>query len=125
MKTLMSYIPFAAAAVLFLAAVQPVSAQKLGAADLDSLIANAQTKADHLKLAAHYTALADELAKESQGHEKMAMRYERRNLPPKVAPTNRSMVGHCKKLAQSLSEASNEARQMAADHTAMAEQVSH
>jgi hypothetical protein len=123
MKSRMSYLLFAAAAILGLTAIPPAAAQKLSADELDSLIANARTQEDHLKIAVHYTALADELAEKSKDHERMAVRFQRRNLPPKVAPINRSMTAHCKNLKKSLEKASRDARQMASDHEAMAKEL--
>jgi hypothetical protein len=123
MKTLKSFTRIAAIVIFSLTAASFASGQKLASEDLDSLIANAQTKEDHLKLAAHFSARAEELAQDSKRHEAMARRYQGENLPSKVISRHRSMARHCTNLARSLSEASKEARQLADDHRAMAEQA--
>ena len=98
----------------------PVAAQTLKPDDVASLLENADTSADHLTLAGHYAAEAEQLKKGASRHDKMAVRYRR--LPPKVGPNRRGMARHCKKLATSLRSAAKAADELAAAHREMAEE---
>jgi hypothetical protein len=123
MKITKRFVSIAAAAMLFLAAAPIASGQKLGPDELESLLTNAKTADEHLRLAAHYSTLSGELASEGENHAKMAGRLQRPNLPPKVVTMNQAMVAHCKNLAKALKQASEEARRMAREHEAMAKEL--
>jgi biopolymer transport protein ExbB/TolQ len=123
MKTLRNFTQLVAVVILALAPMASAPAQVLRTEELATLIESAQTKEDHLKLAAHFEAQADELAQDAKKHEDMANRFQRKNLPAKLESTNRFMAKHCKNLARSLNEASKEARQLADGHRDMADEV--
>lgn len=101
-----------------LAAFMPLAAQTLPAHEMESLVANADTKADHLKLAGHYAAEAEELRQNTARHERMAARYKR--FPPKANPQR--LARHCDDLAASLRNAAKAADQLSTAHRQMAEE---
>jgi hypothetical protein len=115
------YLALVAAFVTALAAA-PLWAvpQRLEADELAALQAKEATPEDHLRLAAHFVAEAEDFEQDAARHEAMGKRYSRPNLPPKIVSLNRSMVRHCRNLSRSLREAAKEARQLAENHKAMA-----
>ena len=92
------------------------------------LIANAKTPADHMKLAKHFDAKADELAAESQKHAQLADQYRHTQVlaSDEHTPTNYYVdeAEHCAHLASKLSEAADAARDLAHDHEKVAQQAS-
>jgi hypothetical protein len=114
---------FSLAALVGLAA-RPVLGQKLSADELGALLDKEDmTKEDHLKLAAHYSAEAEQLGKDADRHAGLAVHYQRRrNLPPKVATAFRGMPEHCEHLAQSLRNAAKASEELATAHRAMAKE---
>lgn len=114
-----------AASLLVLAAAPAWAApQRLSAEDLASLQMKGASAEDHLKMAAHFRVEAEELAQEAARHEAMGKRYNRPNLPPKIASLNRGMSRHCTSLSHALKKAAREAGQLADSHKAMADEVS-
>jgi hypothetical protein len=116
---------FSLAALLGLAVARPVSGQVLNADELGALLdKESMTKADHLKLADHYSAEAEQLGKNAERHAGLAVHYRRRrNLPPKVATAFRGMPKHCENLAQSLRNAAKASEELATAHRAMADET--
>jgi hypothetical protein len=114
---------FSLAALVGLAA-RPVLGQKLSADELGALLDKEDmTKEDHLQLAAHYSAEAEQLGKDAERHAGLAVHYRRRrNLPPKVATAFRGMPKHCEHLAQSLRNAAKASEELATAHRAMAKE---
>ena len=114
---------FSLAALLSLS-TRPVFGQTLGDKELGALLdKETLTKEDHLKLAAHYSSEAEQLAKNAERHAGVANRYRRAGkLSPKVAQDFRGMGRHCEDLSQSLSKASKAAQEIAVAHRAMAEE---
>ena len=114
---------FSLAALLGLAA-RPASGQTVSDKELGDLLdKETMTQEDHLKLAAHYSAEAEELAKKAERHAAQAVHYQRRrNLPPKVATAFRGMPKHCENLAQSLRNAAKASEELATAHRAMAKE---
>jgi hypothetical protein len=103
----------------------PASGQMLSADDLGALLdKESMTKADHLKLADHYSAEAKQLAQDAELHAGLAVHYRRRrNLPPKAATAFQGMPKHCENLAQSLRNAAKASEELAATHRAMADET--
>lgn len=101
-----------------LAVTAPLAAQTISPEELAELAENASTKADHLKLAGHYAAEAEQLREDASRHDGMAKRYRR--LPPKAAPRRTGLVSHCDDLVKSLQNAAKAADQLAAEHHEMA-----
>jgi hypothetical protein len=115
---------FSLATLLGLAA-RPASAQTLSDKELGALVdKESMTKADHLKLADHYSGEAKQLAKDAERHAGLAVHYRRRrNLPPKVATAFQGMPKHCENLSLSLSNAAKAAQELAAAHRGMADET--
>lgn len=90
--------------------------------ELKWLIQNAETAADHQKLAAYYTAQAKHLVKESKKHRELVEIYANRPLWGKTAVPVQ-LLEHCRELAALEAKAANEAQQMAAIHEEMAKKL--
>jgi hypothetical protein len=97
--------------------------ERLGAEDLAALQMKGATAEDHLKLAAHFQAEAKAFEEEAGSHDAMAKRYNRPNLPPKIASLNTGMSRHCMNLSRTLKEAAKEAKLLADGHKGMADQA--
>ena len=93
----------------------------LKASEVKALVMNAKTPADHLKLARHYTAMAEKHELEAKEHEALAVQYTKH---PTIHETKHPMSGataeHCKFYAEHCRKAAAEMRAMAAAHTEMA-----
>lgn len=89
---------FSLATLLGLAA-RPASAQTLSDKELGALLdKESMTKADHLKLADHYSAEATQLAKDAERHTGLAVHY-RLSAPQKSSPESRDCLsGHAQAL---------------------------
>ena len=97
--------------------------QTLKPDELEALLEKAETAEDHLRLAAHYSADAEQLEKDAARHQALAARYRRGNLPTKVVPIHQGMAKHCDNLAQSLRNAAKAAQQLAESHKSMADEL--
>jgi hypothetical protein len=96
-----------------------LTAQTLSPDELASLLDNAVTKEDHLKLAGHYAAEAKQLQEDAARHDAMTSRYKK--LPARPGALHEHMAQHCDKLVTSLRSAAKEADELAAAHRKMAE----
>ena len=110
--------------VLTLGASQVAAVERKGALkpkEVKALVVNAKTAADHMKLARHFTAMADKHEAEANEHEALAAEYTRN---PQVGASKHAMAGntaeHCKYYAEHCRKAAKEMRAMAAGHEAMA-----
>ena len=85
------------------------------------LVAKANSAADHLKLARHYTAMAEKHEAEAKEHVALAAEY-RRN--PRASEVKRPMApdtaSHCEYYAEHCRKAANEMRAMAKTHEELA-----
>lgn len=85
-----------------------------------ALIATATTPGDHLRLAAYYRAEASRLRKEAADHHDEERAYANASrYTPKGPPSG--WLEHCKKFADSFTQAADEAEALAAAHQRMAE----
>ena len=120
----------AIASSMVLAALMVVSVPLASAAEmkgmlepkeLKALVANAKTPADHLKLAHHYTMMADKHEAEAKEHEALSVEYARH---PQMGAVKHTMspntAEHCKYFAEHCHKAAAELRAMAAAHEEMA-----
>lgn len=107
--------------VLTLAGILAASSQTAYAeenANIEEMVKNARTPADHQALAAHYDALAADAESRAASHRTMANSY--RGIPiPKGGGTT-AMVQHCENLAKSFDSQAREYKAMAAAHRQMA-----
>ncbi len=97
--------------------LQAADSKLLTKDELKGLMPNARTAQDHERLAAHYTAQAEELEAEAQLHADEAVRLRGTSAPQEV---KHNMSNHCTATAAQLRKAAKADRQLAADHTAMA-----
>src|SRR4029450_12851550 len=96
----------------------------LPAKEVKALLAKATTPAEHLKLARHFSAKADEHDAEAKEHETLAAEYKtnpqlgaaKHPMAPNTAEHCQYFVEHCRKAAQAL-------RAMAAAHESMAKEA--
>ncbi|ADE14826.1 conserved hypothetical protein [Nitrosococcus halophilus Nc 4] len=91
-----------------------------GIEDIEQAVANARTKADHERLAAHYEGEAKHLGKKSEEHQKLAKAYEK---VTGVYPKRSYMAQHCKALARRYKEAAEDNRALAKLHHELAAEV--
>jgi hypothetical protein len=96
-------------------ALSQTAAPILNTLDVQKLVASS-APADHAKLSAHFTALADRYAAEARRHTTMAQSY--------VGNPNRSAGGgmsvHCKRLAELNTQSATTLRALADHHKALA-----
>jgi len=90
--------------------------------ELKHLIATAETAQDHQRLAAHFTAKADQLDAEAKEHAELAQIYQK-STPSAKYPGGMQTFNHCDSFSKSLEKAAGEARELAADHRAMAKEA--
>lgn len=88
---------------------------------VQELIVNAKTPADHMKLADHFRKEAERLEAESKEHAALAEGYRRNPGVSEVKrPGSPDTFSHCDHLARQLAAAAQDARALAADHEQMA-----
>jgi hypothetical protein len=93
--------------------------------DLKHLVSTATTTQDHQRLAAHFSAKADQLDAEAKEHTELAAQYKSH---PTIHEMKHQMsgqtAGHCDYFAASMHKAAMDARRLAADHEEMAKEAS-
>ena len=116
------------AAVFVLAAIVSVSAgakeKPATKAELKSLIANAETKADHERVARYFDAEAMKYEAEAKEHGELAGAYKA--APPSQPtkfPGSQQTFNHCDSLSKSLNKAAEDARALATEHWQMAKEA--
>src|SRR5260370_40316591 len=114
-----------AVAMAMLPAVVSVPAwakdKTLSKSELKNLIANAETKADHERIAQYFDAEAVKYEAEAKDHGDLAQVYRKAGAPSAKQPTQ--TFNHCDSFAKSLEQAAENARQLAADHRGMAKEA--
>ena len=116
------------ALVFALTAVASISAaandKPLTKAEVKNLIANAELKADHERLAKHFEAEAVRYEAEAKDHNELAGFYQKSPDPAlSKHPTSPHAFEHCDALSKSLLTAAKEARELAGEHRAMAKEA--
>ena len=92
--------------------------------ELKSLIANAETKADHERIAQYFDAEAASYEAEAKDHGELAPFYQKSPDPAlSKHPASPRSFEHCDSLTKSLKQAAENARQLAADHRGMAKEA--
>ncbi len=93
--------------------------------EVKTLVATAKTPEDHRRLAAHFEAKAERFEAEAAEHEQLAKEYRRNPLPTaSKMPMSPRSAEHCEFFAKSARDAAKAARELAADHRAMAAEAS-
>jgi hypothetical protein len=112
----------AAMAVLAVVVSVPAGAKDkpLTQSDLKSLVAKAETKADHERIAQHFDAEADRYEAEAKEHSDLAAFYQKN--PPNGAkyPGGMKTFQHCDSVSKSLTKAAEDSRALASEHREMA-----
>ena len=113
----------AAAAMLTTVVSVPAGAKDklLSKSELKNLIANAESKADHERIAQYFDAEATRYEAEGKDHGELAPFYQR-NPDPALSkhPGSQRSFQHCDSLSKSLQQAAEDAHQLAAEHREMA-----
>lgn len=92
--------------------------------EVKSLVANAKTPADHMKLARHFTAMAAKHEADAVEHEALAEEYAKHPRPGAAKmPMSGNTPEHCKYYAEHCRKAAAEMKAMAAAHEAMAKEA--
>ena len=117
-----------AVAMAILPAVVSVPAgakgNQLTKSELKHLIATAETRADHERIAQYFDAEAAKYEAESREHGDLAQLYQRNTGPtPTKYPGSVQSFQHCDSLSKSLQQAAEDARQLAAEHRGMAKEA--
>lgn len=107
---------------VFVSVPASVAAEKgkiLSQKELKNLIANAETKADHERIAQHFDAEAANYEVEAKEHGERAAIYQ----SSRAIYQNDQMFKHCDALSKSLQQAASDARALAAEHREIAKQA--
>ena len=125
-STLRATLLTAAIAVLAVFVSAPVGAKDkpLSKSVLKKLIANAETKADHERIAQYFDTEAAKYEAEAKEHGELAPFYQR-NPDPALSkhPGSTRSFQHCDSLSKSLTQAAQDAHALAAEHREMAKQA--
>jgi hypothetical protein len=92
----------------------------LSKSQLNHLIATAETKADHERIAQYFDAEATKYEGEAREHAELAQAYRKSGPASAKYPGSMQTFNHCDSLSKSLQQAGENARQLAADHRDMA-----
>ena len=96
----------------------------LSKSELKNLVANAETKADHERVAQYFDAEAAKYEAEAKEHGELATIYQRNSsATPTKYPGSVQSIQHRDSLSKSLQQAAESARQLAADHREMAKEA--
>jgi hypothetical protein len=126
MTTLSSRIVVAFSAIVLAASAAAFAAQTSKSADLlpltqvQELVTNAKTPADHTKLQKHFLALAAKYEAEAAEHAELARTYLKPQVGRLAPGSPKKRAEHCDQLTMSLRHAAKEARDLAGDHAQMA-----
>ena len=115
-----------AVAMAILAISVPAGAKDkpLNEKEIKNLIANAETKAEHERIAHYFDAEAARYEAESKEHGELAQLYQRNtSATPTKYPGGAQSFQHCDSLSKSLQTAAEDARQLAAEHRGMAKEA--
>jgi hypothetical protein len=112
----------AAIAVIAVGASVPAGAKDkpLSQSDLKSLVAKAETKADHERIAQHFDAEADRYDAEAKEHSDLAAFYEKNTPSGAKYPGGMKTYQHCDAVSKSLTQAAQDSRALAGEHREMA-----
>ena len=116
----------AAIAVLAVFVSVPAGAKDklLSKSELKSLVANAETKADHERVAQYFDAEAMRYEAEAKDHGELAPFYQRSPDPAlSKHPGSQRSFQHCDSLSKSLKQAGEDARALAGEHREMAKEA--
>jgi hypothetical protein len=125
-RTLWMAVFVVATAMLTAVASVPAGAKDktISKSQLKNLIANAETKADHERIAQYFDAEATKYEAEAKDHAELATLYHGNTSPtPAKYPGSVQSFQHCESLSKSLQQAAEDARQLAVEHRRMANEA--
>jgi len=93
--------------------------KQLSQKELKNLIANAETKAEHERIAQYFDAEAAKYEAEAKEHAELAQSYRKAGSASAKYPGSMQSFSHCDSLSKSLLKAAEDARQLAAEHREM------
>ena len=93
--------------------------KQLSQQELKNLIANAETKAEHERIAQYFDAEAAKYEAEAKEHADLAQSYRKAGPASAKYPGSMQSFNHCDSLSKSLLKAAEDARQLAAEHREM------
>ena len=121
-KTAIIGVALAVASVIIVPAAgkdKPVTS-----AEIRRLIVNAETKAEHERIARYFEAEVARYEAESKDHGELAQLYQRNSsATPTKYPGTMQSFQHCDSLSKNLEKAAEDARQLAAEHRQMAKEA--
>ena len=126
MRTFRTYVIVALAVMGFAASVpllvaQSKSSDLLTSKQVQELITNAKTPADHMKLQKHFQALAAKYEADAKDHAAEAVAYRKNpSFMDSKHPGNPGTAAHCDRFAELARESAKEARELASAHEHMA-----
>jgi hypothetical protein len=88
--------------------------------ELKNLIAHAETKADHERIAQYFDAEAAKYEEQAKQHADLAQSYKQTDPGSTKYPGSMQTFDHCDDLSKSLQKAAKDARELAAEHREMA-----
>lgn len=92
--------------------------------ELKSLIAKAETKSDHERIAQYFDAEAAKYEAEAREHGELAGVYQKNSSSqPTKFPGTQQTFNHCDSLSKSLQHAAEDARALAAEHREMSKEA--
>jgi hypothetical protein len=112
----------AAIAVLAVGVSVPAGAKDkpLTQSDLKSLVAKAESKADHERIAQHFDAEADRYDAEAKEHADLAAFYQKNTPSGTKYPGGMKTFQHCDSVSKLLTQAAQDSRALASEHREMA-----
>jgi hypothetical protein len=124
----LSVAVFAVAAAMLTAVVSVPAGAKdkplMSKSELKNLVANAETKADHERIAQYFDTEATKYEAEAKEHGDLAPYYQKTPEPTASKhPNSQRSFAHCDALSKSLQQAAENARQLAADHREMGKEA--
>ena len=90
--------------------------------EVKALIATAETKAEHERIAQYFDAEAAKYDTEAKEHAELAGVYQK-STPSAKPPGPSQTFNHCDSLSKSLQKAADDARALAAEHRQMAHEA--
>lgn len=114
----------AAVAVLVVFVSVPAGAKDkpLSKSEVKALIATAETKAEHERIAQYFDAEVAKYEAEAREHADLAVVYGK-STPSAKPPGPSQTFNHCDSLSKSLQKAADDARALAAEHRHMASEA--
>ncbi|MEQ1761201.1 MAG: hypothetical protein ABL986_23070 [Vicinamibacterales bacterium] len=105
-----------AVSVAAFAAQEPKSTDLLTSKQVQELIANADTPADHAKLQKHFLAVAAKYDAEAAEHAALSQAYKKPHVGRLMPGSRPKQAAHCDQLTQTLRDAAKGARELASEH---------